>query len=316
MKKFYLPLLLLIFLIIPASAVETIDGSQVKTFDLAAPEGMSFSGMEIYDLQPNSENKFIFDAYGKAYTLQVNSTKSWGWWTFDLSLEHPNGTVETKTLSSLAPAATDWDLHVQYYFTAVDSAFDLDVYAALLPLSATLGTSNPTKSDILQFSGISGSSSSTFDFKLYAVTHEEFQKQQNNEFLKQFDPIVEDAKSALWGALNWAWDGVLLFIEKIPFIGGHLAALLLISSMTISSIIFYTKLLFIDYAETTFLTFEFFILSYSFTKRGTIWAKLKRVVDSHIKAIEITISIAQAAVNLFSSIAGTVAKIVQALKPI
>jgi hypothetical protein len=48
----------------------------------------------------------------------------------------------------------------------------------------------------------------------------------------------------------------------------------------------------------------------------TFNGKIKRVVDSHVKLIELTLNTAQAAVNLFSSIVRVVADVIQSLKPI
>lgn len=165
------------------------------------------------------------------------------------------------------------------------------------------------QSDVLQFSEIEATSTSYFDIICFAVTHEEFQKQVNNELLA---PITEGLKNAF----AWTWDAIVATISKIPYIGEHLVSILQITALTISSIIFYTNLLFIEYAETTFLTIEFCILSYSFSKKGTIWTKFKRVIDSHIRLVEITLNVSKTAVNLFSSLVSAVANIIQAIRPI
>lgn len=304
-----LSIMLFFFLIAPAGAVEEVTQTHIKTFDIPTTQDLSISGLEMYDLDPNSNTSFVFNSYGKLYYLNVTSSKSWGWWDFDLSLTNPNGTVETKHLQTLAPAALDWDFYLQYYFVGTDTVFDLDVYAALLPLSANLSTPNPTLSDVMQFSNVACNSSSYFDTKLYLTTQEEFEKQKEQAISLQLQEAASDV-------FSWSWNTLLSFIEKIPLVGGHISAILVLTTMTISSIIFYTKLLFIDYSETTFLTIEFFILSYSFTKKGTFWSQIKRVVDTHVKLIEIIISTAQAAVNLFSSIVQMVTSIVNSLKPV
>ena len=300
--------LLLTLSIAPASAVEEITREGIKTFNIEAPEGYSLSGMEIYDLSANSNNTYQFDAYGKTYTLQANSTKSWGWWNFDLSLTYPNGTVETKHLETLAPAAFDWDLHVQYYFLSVDSVFDLDVFAALLPLSASFGTA--TNSEILQFSSISGNSSDTFDLKLYATTQEEFEKQSNLDLGLQLSTALSDF-------FSWTWGAVLSFVGLIPYIGDDLVTAMLFASYLIDEIFFYFNLLFIEYIETTLLSIEFFVLVYSITRTKTKnpVKLVKNVVEDHTKVAHAIVSAVLLAINLVLSIIRTISDAVQGMKP-
>ena len=312
-----LPILFLsfFFLISNAAAVEDIHQDHIKNFSLQAPEGLSLSGVELYNLAPDSNVSLVLDNYGELYTLQINSTRSFfSWWNFDVSLTNPNGTTEHKTLKSLAPVAYNYDVHVQYFWqgfnnTIDTSYFNIDLYTGVLPLNCMLNEYNPTASKALQFSQISTSSDSYYDLVCYAVNAEEFEKQFNNDPLAPLFELTGDF-------FSWTWENIIILIEKIPGVGVHLAAVLLLTAMTIDSIIFYTKLLFIDYSETTFLTIEFFILSYSFTKRGTFWTKLKRVVESHVKVVEMTISMAQATVHLFSSIVSTIAAAINALKPV
>jgi len=300
--------LLLTLSIAPASAVEEITKEGIKTFNIEAPDGYSLSGMEIYDLPANSNNTFQFDAYGKTYTLQANSTKSWGWWNFDLTCIYPNGTVETKHLESLAPAALDWDLHVQYYFQTVDSVFDLDVYASLLPLSASFGTA--TNSEILQFSSVSGSSSDPFDLKLYATTQEEFEQQANLDLGLSVSTLIDNV-------FSWTWSALLSFVGLIPYVGEDLVTAILFASYIIDEIFFYFNLLFIEYIETTLLSIEFFVLVYSITRTKTKSpVKLvKNVVEDHTKVAHAIVSTVILAINLVLSIIRTISDAVQGMKP-
>ena len=307
--------LLLFFLLAaavsPASAVTEIQEDHIKSFSLNAPDGLSLSGMEIYDLPANSNNTFQLDSYGKIYTLNVNSSKSWGWWTYDISLQHPNGTIETAQLETLAPAALDWDLHVQYYFLSGDSVFDLDVYTALLPLSATFGTNNPTTSSILQFSGISGSSTAYFDMVLYATTDEEFAEQAENALGLQLSYAAGEI-------FSWAWDSVLSFVGLIPYIGDDLVTAILIASYIIDETFFYFNLFFVEYIETTILAIEFFLITYSLnrTKSKNPVKMLKNVVSDQIALFEWILEKTKLAIDLLNSIIRTIADVVQSLKPI
>lgn len=317
MSRYRGPLLFLfVFLVLTvgiSGAVENIEQTHIQHFSLSAPEGMSLSGVEMYDLDPTSNTTILLDNYGELYTLQINSTKDYAfWWNFDISLTSPNGTVQTQHLKSSAPFASDYDLFIQYYWMSIngtyDSVFDLDLYTGVLPLNCQLNDWNPTKSEALQFSEITADSNSYFDLLVYAVDDEEFAEQLGND-------VIANLQEGTGDLFAWSWEMIIAFIEKIPLIGPYLAAILMLTAMTLNCIVFYFDLFFIEYPETTFLTTEFFILSYATTKRGNFWRKLKCVVDCHTKLIEIVISVTRAAVNLFTSIIHAVSNALSAIKP-
>jgi len=310
-QKVLLLLCLLAAFASPAMAVQEITREDLSIFDIEAPEGYSISQMEAYDLQPDSNNTFIFDAYGQEYTFLINSTKSWGWWNFDLSLQYPNGTIETTHLSSLAPAAFDWDLHVQYYFLNADSVFDIDVYTAFRPLTATMQTNNPTQSGILQFSSVYGQSTDHFDLKLYATTIEEFQEQSE-------DGLGLQLGEAIGELFSWTWRAVLSFVGLIPYIGGDLVTAILFASYIVDETFFYFNLFFIEYLETTILTIEFFAVTYSIvkTRKKSPVKMVKTIIEDQVNIASKIIGAVTMAINLVTSIISTVANIIQGMKPI
>ncbi|WP_269849048.1 hypothetical protein [Methanosarcina horonobensis] len=198
-----------------AAAVEEITQEHIKSFSLEAPEGLSLSGVELYNLDPNSNTSIVLNNYGEIYTLQINSTKNWGfWWNFDVSLTTPNGSIEHKTLKSGTLTALNYDVHIQYYWQALNSSvetsyFDIDLYTGILPLEATLQDYNPTKTTPLQFSQVSATSTSYYDLICYAVTPEEFEKQLNNDPLAPLTELTGDF-------FSWSWSMILSFVEKNP----------------------------------------------------------------------------------------------------
>lgn len=321
----FLSLIFLLYMSSPAGAVEEINQEHIKTLEVDAQEDLYFSSMEIRNIDSNSNVNLTLNKYGEIYLLNVSAQKNYyTQWVFDVTVTNPNGSVETKHLTNIAPLAGSYNLHIQSYWwqynTSLAQVLDLNLYTSLLPVTAQTvyvgslvnsGAIDQANIDYttIPFSHIGFTSSSYVDCTIYAVNKEELAKQQN----KSLTASVTEATSDLF---IWTWASLLEFVAKIPLVGGHLSAVLVLTTMTLSSIIFYTRLLFIDYSETTFLTIEFFILSYSFTKRGSFWSKIKRVVDSHVKLIELTLNTAQAAVNLFSSIVRVVADVIQSLKPV
>lgn len=299
----------------PAIAVEEITQNHIKVFSLTAPEKLTFSGIDLSNLDANSNTTIYMHQSQGVYTFQINATKSYGTYCkYFIKVTDPEGNIQTENLSTVSLINNNYDLHIQHYYTLwnstyFDESYDLDIYTTLSPLSAEFDYISPKNYTVESFYQVSAESDSYYDLILYAVTGQELQVQQENQ-------IIGATKEALGDAFNWTWDAVVSAISKIPYIGAHLVAILQITALTLSSIIFYTDLLFIQYAETTFLTVEFCILSYSFTKRGSIWTKFKRVIDSHIRLIELVLNVSKSAVNLFSSIITAIANMIQAIKPI
>lgn len=312
-------LLLAFFLLFTgtAAAVEEIEQDHIKTFSIEAPDGLTFTGVSISNIDPNSNTTVYLDSYGDIYTLNVNSSKSYlSKWNFDISLTSPNGSVQYTSLSSIAPLAFDYDLEIQYFWdSSFDNIFDIDVYTGILPLSATLTTGDPTVSanlpeyQTLQFINVAVTSSNYFDLVLYAATYEEYLEQANNNLWAPAEEYVSDT-------FSWAWDMVLSFVEKIPGVGPYLASVLEIAALAIDAIIFYFDLLLIDYPETTFLTVESFVLASAFCRRGNFWTKINRVCNAHLKIIELFIHLVEAGVNMISKIISAVADAINALKPV
>lgn len=299
----------------PALAVEEIQQDHIKAFSISAPEGLTFSGIDLSNLDANSNTTiYMYQSQG-TYTFQINSTKSYGtYFNFNISVTSPNGTTQYKELSTVSLLNSNYDLHIQHYYTLwnetfIDESYDMDLYATLSPLSAEFDFISPEGYQVESFYKVDALSTSYYDLVLYAVTGAELNAQQENS-------LTASVGAALSDAFQWTWDSIVYAIGKIPYIGVYLASLLIYVALTIDSIIFYVDLIFIQYAETSFLTFEFFILSYSFCKKGNIWKKLKRVVDSHIQLVEIMLNVARSAVNLFSSIISAIAGMIQAIKPL
>jgi len=309
-RFFIILLFLFLSLTGSAAAIEEIHQENIKSFDLTAPDGLQLEGFSVFNLPGDSNNTYTLDAYGKIYTFDINCSKHFGWWTYDLKLQHPNGTIESTQVETFAPLATDYDIHLQYYLLETDTVFDVDIYASLLPLSATFQTTDPTAYNILAFSEISGSSTDYFNLVIYAMTDEEFQAAYDSEIGTQISHAAGEF-------FAWTWAGVLAFVEIIPGVGPYLATSLELAALTIDGVFFYFNLLFIEFAETTFITIEALIWTYGITgfKRGGLFGCLKRVCNTHMQIIETGFNLAQGSISITFRIFEGIAAIVQALKP-
>lgn len=308
-------LLVLVFLIGPAAAVEEIQQDHIKSFSIEAPDGLIFSGIDLQNIDADSNTTLYLYQPTGLYTLKINSTKTYGsYWNFDIELMSPNGSVQTKSISKVAIVPNNYDLHVQYFWTTwnetlIDESYDIDIYTSIVPLSVSFLTFQPIGYQVENFYKIDAESTSYFDMILYAVTGEELEAQQENDILASYSESINDL-------FSWTWDMVLTFVGKIPGVGPYLASILQIAAITIDAIVFYFDLLFVEYPETTFLTVESFVLASAFCRRGNFWVKINRVCNAHLKIIETFLDLAEAGVNIMSKIISAVADAINALKPV
>lgn len=330
MRRVFLIFLIFFLFISPAGAVEEISQDTVKSFSFSVngSEGIFITGFDANNIGPNFNYSATFDNYGYIYQLDIISSKSWGWWDFDVSLTNPNGTVETQHLKEFAPVIQCCDIHFQHALSNTDMLefTDVDIYTGFIPLTASF--TNPISSDSdladilpdeysyerLAFSEVIFCCTNYADVIAYVSTYEEFEAQKQESISAYANELLSDV-------FSWTWDHIISFVEKIPGIGPQFATALIISTFIISEIFFYFNLLFIEYIETTILTIEFFIMTYTIRMtraRDPIRYALllvKNTVQNHITIVEFIIDKSTLAVTLVMRIISAVAGAINAIKP-
>lgn len=316
-------LILLLFLISPVQAVETYHLGEVEQYNVFAEDDTLITSVFLNDIKPNFCSQTIFDAYGEQYVFNIEGAKSWGYWTFDISLTYPNLTVANTTLKSFQPFASDTDIKVQYFYPEFDSVFDVDVFVGLLPLTASFVVPADVNSEIgklglpsgsyqrIAFNRVSGNCTQPVNMKVYFATREEFEAQR-----------AESVKEMITGStklfVRWGWDAVLAFAGKIPGIGPYLITTLDVGATLVDSIFFYFRLIFVDYLETTLISIEFFILSDALisTKRGGINRLVNKIISNHVRVIEFSIDLLTRTISIVIETVRAIAAIVNAIKPL
>jgi hypothetical protein len=305
----------------------TKDNTQYLNYEVA--DGYVISNVYIDNIKPDFNCTAELDSFGETYILMVNCTKSWGWWYYDISLKDPNGNIETTTLKSLQPYATDTDVKIQYFTYWLDNVdfvgLDVDVYVGILPLVASF--TNPVSSDSdmgellnstdltytrLSYSNAKITCNQDFDAEIIYVTPAEFQGQIDESILEMISGSTE-----LF--FDWAWDSILAFVEMIPGVGPYLASALEMSAFIVGEVFFYLDLLFIEYPETTILTIEFLILAATILKtdkKSSIWDMAETYISMHKAVIEFFYNFAIRTIELLVKIVQMVADIVGAIKPL
>lgn len=303
-------LALLVCGLIQGAAAEEIFLEDVPSFNFsAASSNLAISQVNLYDLREGVTTVNL-DAYGEPYQLEVNCTRSWGWWTWDVSLTYSNGTVSTETLKNLAPLALDYDCFIQYWYLDTDWILDADIYVDFIPRSVTYGVPSPQTRGTLVFSSVSGSSANPFDVKIFAVPEKELDEIRKNDIFSQFGRYVN-------GIFLWTWSGILWFVEQVPVIGPYLAALLELSGAVIGEIVAWGLFL-LDNIEVILMFVEGLILADALlsTRSRALMPLLRRIVDNHVRALKFCLWLLELAIVLFTRLIQMVAQIVQTLKPL
>ncbi|WP_407282150.1 hypothetical protein V7O61_08390 [Methanolobus sp. WCC1] len=323
-------LLLLCFTSI-ATAAETYEQDDITYIDYEVVDGYLISTVDLGNIDSDFNSIIVLDSFGEEYVLYINNTKSWGYWTFDITLESPTGTTETQTLKKFLPYATDTDIHIQYFYGEYDLGYglDVDVYLGLSPLTASfdnnlVSENSSTYQEYLEwtglwsaysrraFSDVQISCSNEFDFKATYVDLEEFEAQKEESLAEWLSGTSE-----LF--FDWAWDSILAFVEMIPGVGPYLASALEMSAFIVGEVFFYLDLLFIEYPETTILTIEFLILAATILKtdkKSSIWDMAETYISMHKAVIEFFYNFAIRTIELLVKIVQMVADIVGAIKPL
>lgn len=120
MKKhiFFLSIFALLFLALPGSAVEEITKEHIKTFSLEAPEGLTFSGIDMSNIDANSNTTIYMHQSTGTYTFNIVSEKTYGtYFKWNITVISPNGSIKNEELSTVAIVNQNYDLHIQHYYT-------------------------------------------------------------------------------------------------------------------------------------------------------------------------------------------------------
>lgn len=298
--------LVLMGILVPASAYETSTFDQVYNFDAIAPQDMHIVTVQAGNIHNAGNHTFVLNSYGEVYLLEVDLVSVVNvWWEADITLTYPNGTKETKHMSQVA-AAWDYDINVQFTYPDTDTIIDVDLYIGLKPLIAEWNAIPPgSQTNYIPFSEVSGTSTQPMDVTVWYLTNEEYTDVKEGNVTGMF---------ASW--ISWTWDIVLDFIAAIPGIGPYFAALLEVTVMALGELFWYFNFLFIENIEITILTVEFFIIGHAMLSTSSLIGLLKRIFDDHVALYRFLITSIQYAISLVTWAINIATDIIKAIKPI
>jgi hypothetical protein len=216
--------LLVVLLMAPAASAigSTITASQVSEYAVEAPSGQVIYQIIIDPLPMGTNQSHVLNYNGASFILTIGTAQSWGiYHDFDISLTHPNGTVESQHFSTTRVSGGEYKTTIQPVFSQVQSLtnayWTIDLEVGLTPVSAGFNTqpADWLATSAIPFSAASGSLGGTTNVFVKVMTEAEFQ-----ENVLKYNPI--------WGFQNlvnevfsWTWEQIIAFVSNIPVIGPH-----------------------------------------------------------------------------------------------
>lgn len=331
-KSWTLLILFVLLLTGTAAAEQEQKFQQVKQFDLQVQDNTVISTIEATNLRPDSEQNFTMKSFrdDKVYQLNVSSVHTGasglgvgvGWWSFDVQLQYPNGSVQTKTLETFHGMADDYDLYIQYVQGVEgDTAFDINVYLAMVPMRAEFTPLTTSQDEnlnltipeeyqytLIPLSSVEGQSTSYMDVSVHSMSFSKFEELSKNSISRRIGEGITDI-------FSWSWETVLYGASKIPFIGDKLESVLKISGMAVGEVVFWFDLLIIKNWEITVLTFETVIFADAISRTKSLNALIRRIIQNHVQVIEFTIEIVNTVTMVIGRIVLAIANLIQSIKP-
>ncbi len=313
-----LVLLLLAVCTAPAAAIVETHFRDTYTFSATAPNDKMIDSFRCDELQDNSSQQYVLNAFGDYYTVNMNATKSWGTWTFNVQCAYPNGTVLDTSYTKFAPLSSTYDVLFQGYWCEGGFGWETQVFLTLTPLTvidSSVWIPTPTAGipieynaftdyDPLAFYEVSGSSTALInDVTIYYVTAEEFAEHSNQNLIAG---MVGGATSAVGSISEAAWTAAIAGIENIPGVGPYISICLEVAGLIVGEVFWWLKFLLIDNWMLTFLTIEFFILGEAVISGKSFMKMLKMVIKSHVSLFKFLIDIATKIINIVLDVAKTI----------
>lgn len=315
-------LLLLVFLVCAliqgAAAVNTILIEDVQDFEFnVSSPSQTIPQINLYGLR-EGVTVVNLDAYGDLYLLEIDCFRDgWfdAWWTWNVSLTYPNGTVATDHIRNLAPTASGYDMYIQYFIGDFTSIVDVNLFVDLRPLNVkyqTMGFLPESNRQFIAFSSVSATSPGSFNAKIFELTPDEFEKMKKGDLLFQLEETIMNVGKDFFA---WSWSAILWFVEKIPVIGPYLSAILELSGAAIGEIVSWGLLL-LENIEIVLMFAEGLILADALLSSRSLMGLLRRIVDNHVRAVKFSLWLLDVGIQLFTRMIDMIARIVQAIKPL
>ncbi len=293
-----------------ASAYDQVDLGRVTAGNYAVQEGYVIFSVYANDIiyhENWSTQTFDLNAFGEHYLLEVKAREEgvWGAWKhFYINLTYPNGTTVSEELKTLQVGFNDYDIKVQYYAEEPDAPLELDVYVYLNPLQAEVTSFGKCVDfpldQYIVFSHVSFASTEEAHLEVYYCSYEEW-----NEIVESgglgFGAILNQTGNAINEAIGWAR-------QNVPYASTLIDAFSMFYT-TVSGLLYYFDLVFIQNGLLTFTLFESFVLAYSAGTSRNFYTFLRRYIHAHRSLFEFLLDFISKLIEMFAAV-------VSALKPL
>jgi len=293
--------LILIGLTTVVSAKQEFNFTQVSNLQFQAPKGMSIVRIDAEGLTTGSNQTFVLNAYGRVYTITINSSTTFNaWHTFVITLTYPNGTSTSRTLEMLKPFANKYDVRIQYFGLQANPFGNMQIYIQLDPFDvkkAEIPVDMGYVESFLIFSDVSFTSTVEAEkVSILCITPEEYDKYFKNPSALGFTEfwLVSTSQEVV----KFTWQKFLEAVRQIPVAGEFLADGLNFMAIIVGETFYYVKLFLIDNWDITVLTYESIAMMYAISSSRDIFRMFERYTNFHIRTAELIYKVVVGAVRL------------------
>ena len=287
------PLILVLCLLVAGVSATTDDLNLIpdtSEYNFVAPDNYVIYEIDIGALPmgANQTHSLVYD--GTTFTLEIGSVQSYViYHTFDVTLTYPDGSVETTRKTTTRISGGSYQTKIQPVFTQSESGYNayvtVNLEVGLSPLKAAVGTAGLSESEwdpstAIPFTSASGTLGSATDVSLYTISSEDFEN-----WIRNYDPWY-NASSLLDDIFEWAWSGILAFLNAIPVIGPLAVTFLTYAGSILSVLIFWLGFIVNNFPAIVLTVETVIMFAALINSRNTLQSLLKNWLNYNISAIK------------------------------
>lgn len=321
MKPLVSLIALFLLLICPVSA-EVMSAYDVSSYSVAANPGNVVYQIIVDPVPMGTNQTHVLIYNGATFLLTIGSKQTnYVIHDFDISLTYPNGTVESKHVSTWRVSSGSYKTTIQPVFTQAESLTNsyltVDLEVGLTPVSAGFNTQPAgwLANTAIPFTSASGDLGYTTNVFVWQMSMEDF---ENN--VVNYNPIY-GVKNLGETVFQWTWDSVLGFIGMIPVIGPLFLTVLDIAGTVIAEMVFWLSWIVargpaVILAAEVLIGMAAVINSKSARPEKRLYKLVKNLIDYNVMVLKGFIWLFEKVFEWTKEIIKLISYIIQALKPV
>jgi len=289
--SFFAVLLILSMITAVSATTEKVNVmNDASDYTYTAPDGYWIYEIDVGSLPMGSNQTHYLDYEGATFILTIGSAQSYGiYHNFDITLTYPNGTVQSVHKSGTRVSGGQYQTLIQPVFTQSEGGYNayvtVNLEVGLSPLAAAVGTAGMSGTEwdpasAIPFTSATGSLGSETDVSIYTISQEEFE-----DNIKNYNPWY-NGSSLLQDIFNWAWSGVVAFLNIIPVIGPFAVTFLTYAGLILYEMMFWLQFLIENFVAIALTVETMIMFAALVNSRDSLSSILKNWYGYNVSAIK------------------------------